>query len=55
MREMKSNPDLLFWFTKPEKAMNKRLNEHLGIQEQKEKKAKERIESLRDKFGHYTN
>lgn len=33
MREMKENPDMLFWFSKPEQAMNKRLNDNLGKQE----------------------
>ena len=55
MREMRHNPDMLFWFSKPEKAMNKRLNEHLGMQELKEQNFKERVETLRDKFGQYTN
>jgi len=27
---MKDHPDMLFWFSKPEEAMNKRLNDHLG-------------------------
>lgn len=45
---------MLFWFTKPEKAMNKRLNERLGIQEQKERKTKEKIESLKTQFVDYT-
>jgi hypothetical protein len=30
MREMKENPDMLFWFSKPERAMNKRVNEYIG-------------------------
>jgi hypothetical protein len=30
---MRNNPDLLFWFSKPERAMNKRVNEYLGQQE----------------------
>ena len=50
---MRSNPDLLFWFSKPERAMNKRVNEHLGQQEQKEKIMRERIEAMRDKFLDY--
>lgn len=36
IREMKNNPDMLFWFSKPEQVMHKRLNEHLGKQEQKD-------------------
>lgn len=36
VREMKSNPDMLFWFSKPEKAMNKRLNENKSNLELKE-------------------
>lgn len=50
---MRLNPDMLFWFSKPEKAMNKRLNDHLGKQEMKEQKLKEKIETLRDKFIQY--
>jgi hypothetical protein len=53
IREMRENPDMLFWFSKPEKAMNKRMNDHLGQQELKEQMLKERIEVLRDKFASY--
>eukprot|EP00347_Sterkiella_histriomuscorum_P010876 403374581 len=55
MRAMKVHPDMLFWFSKPEEAMNKRLNEHLGKQEQKEQKLREKIETMRDKFAQYHN
>lgn len=30
VRAMKDNPDMLFWFSKPEGAMNKRVNEYIG-------------------------
>lgn len=30
---MRENPDMLFWFSKPESAMNKRVNEYMGQQE----------------------
>jgi len=50
---MRENPDMLIWFSKPEKAMNKRLNEHLGKQQLKEKRLKERIETFKDKLTQY--
>ena len=50
---MKANPDMLFWFSKPERAMNKRMNEHLGQQEQRQKVMSERIEALSEKFNNY--
>jgi hypothetical protein len=53
MREMKDNPDMLFWFSKPERAMNKRVNEYLGQHEQRQKAMREKIESLRAKFNDY--
>lgn len=55
IREMTENPDMLFWFSKPETAMNKRLNEHLGKQEKKEQKMREKIISLREKFNQYSD
>lgn len=55
MREMKSNPDMLFWFSKPEMAMNKRLNEHLGKQEQKEQQTRESIGILKGKYDLFTD
>lgn len=51
VREMRENPDMLIWFSKPEKAMNKRLNEHLGKQQLKEKRLKERLETFKDKLN----
>ena len=53
MREMKENPDMLFWFSKPERAMNKRVNEYIGQHEQRQQQMHERIESLRMKLSDY--
>jgi hypothetical protein len=44
---------MLFWFSKPERAMNKRVNEYHGEHEQRQKVMKEKIESLRDKLTDY--
>lgn len=46
-REMIKNPEILGWFTKPEKAMNQRFNDNLSKQEFKDKKIKEGIEAIR--------
>jgi hypothetical protein len=43
---MRENPDMLFWFSKPESAMNKRVNDYRGEQEVAQKLMRERIETL---------
>jgi hypothetical protein len=50
---MADNPDMLFWFSKPERAMQKRMNEKVGQHEQRHKFMREKIEDLRDKFYNY--
>jgi hypothetical protein len=50
---MAENPDMLFWFSKPERAMQKRMNEKVGQHEQRQKVMREKIEDLRDKFDIY--
>jgi Skp family chaperone for outer membrane proteins len=50
---MSANPDMLLWFSKPEKAMQKRMNEKVGQHEQRHKVMREKIEDLRDKFEIY--
>lgn len=50
---MRDNPDMLFWFSKPERAMNKRVNNYLGQHEERQKVMREKIEGLRDKFNDY--
>ncbi len=51
---MINNPDMLFWFSKPEKAINKRLNDNLEQQQiQKDFKIKEQIESIKKQFVVY--
>ncbi len=50
---MAENPDMLFWFSKPERAMQKRVNEKVGQHEQRHKAMREKIEDLRDKFDIY--
>lgn len=52
---MRENPDMLFWFSKPERAMNKRVNEYMGQHEQRQKVMRERIEGMREKFLEYQN
>ena len=44
---------MLFWFSKPERAMQKRVNEKVGQHEQRHKAMREKIEDLRDKFDIY--
>lgn len=50
---MRENPDMLFWFSKPERAMQKRMNDKMGQHEQRQKVMRERIEDLRLKFELY--
>ena len=53
---MKLNPDMLLWFSKPEKAINKRLNDNLQEEQQlKDQKLKEKIENIRKSFIAYND
>ena len=50
---MQDNPDMLFWFSKPERAMQKRMNDKMGQHEQRQKVMREKIEDLKEKFSIY--
>ena len=50
---MADNPDMLLWFSKPERAMQKRMNEKVGQHEQRHMVMREKIEDLREKFEIY--
>jgi hypothetical protein len=53
IREMKDNPNMLQWLWKPERAMQKRMNDYIGQHEQRQQLMKERIEGLQLKFAQY--
>jgi hypothetical protein len=48
---MKDNPNMLQWLWKPERAMQKRMNDYMGQHEQRQQLMRERIESLQLKFA----
>ena len=47
-REMRLNPNLLFWFSKPEEALKHRMNDYMGTKQKEHTKLIEQLDTIRD-------